>query len=65
MYVSMCVCIEPVIVSTRPTQIQTSQNPNTEKGSRHEFPPLNPKLFAVDTCWEGANPFSTMECHCV
>lgn len=41
-----------VAAQTRPTQVQTRQNPCTEKGSEHQVPPQTKKLFEINICWE-------------
>lgn len=47
---------------TRPGQVQTRESQH-KKDFCHKVPSLTKKLLATDTCWEGENQFSRMECH--
>jgi hypothetical protein len=50
---------------TRPTLIQTRQNPSTEKGSGHKAPPLTKQLFTTDIRWERGKQLSPMVSLCL
>lgn len=56
---------QTVTVWTRPAQVQTRQNPSTEKEEWTQSSIPNKDLFAIDTFSKREYQFSTMGCHYV